>query len=94
MRGGSVRAIGGINPVARSNVYARPAVPTMGVWDKVKKFVKDNKLVSRGLKAVGGVVVSKYSPLFSAGSSLAESHGWGRRKGRRQMGGSSKVVRF
>ncbi len=91
MRGGKI--IGGINPVARSNVLARPAVPTpMSTWDKIKNFAKQHKVISRGLKAVSGMVGDKYAPIFNAGSSLAESYGYGRR--RRQIGGSRKVVRF
>lgn len=93
MSGGSTMRL---QPRAVSNMMNRPAVPTpMSTWERIKNFAKQHKLVSRGLKAVGGVVGDKYAPLFNAGSSLAESYGYGRRRrGRKQMGGSSKVVRF
>ena len=88
--------IGEINPVERSKTLNAPAVPTpMTTWEKIKKFARDNKLISRGLKAVGTLAGDKYNPLFSAGSSLAESYGYGRRRKPKMTGGASnKVVRF
>jgi hypothetical protein len=85
-----------LQPRAVSDMMSRPAVPTpMSTWDRIKNFAKQHKLVSRGLKAVSGMVGDKYAPLFNAGSELASSYGYGRkRRGRRQIGGSSKVVRF
>lgn len=93
MKGG--RTLGGINPIARSNMLPRPQVPTpMSTWDKIKNFAKQHKVVSRSLKAISGMVGDKYSPLVNAGASLAESYGFGRRrKARKQMGGR-KIVRF
>lgn len=99
MRGGAVirpRTIGEINPVARSNLMNRPAVPTpMSTWEKIKKFAKDNKIISRGLSAVSGMVGEKYKPIFTTGSALASSYGYGRKRKPKMMGGASnKVVRF
>jgi hypothetical protein len=86
MRGG--RTIGGINPVARSNNMARPQVPTPSTtWDKIKNFAKQHKIISRGLKAVSGMVGEKYSPFVNAGANLAESYGYGKKKrGRGYLG--------
>ncbi len=79
MRGG--RTIGGINPIARSNNMARPQVPTpSSTWDKIKNFAKQHKIISRGLKAVSGMVGEKYSPFVNAGANLAESYGYGKKK--------------
>ena len=67
----------------------------MSTWQKIKDFAKKHKVISRGLKAVSGMVDNKYSPIFSTASGLAESYGYGRKRKPKMIGGASnKVVRF
>jgi hypothetical protein len=78
MRGG--KTIGGINPVNRSNALLRPLQTPLSTWDKIKNFAKQHKIISRGLKAVSGMVGDKYSPFVNAGANFAESYGYGKKK--------------
>ncbi len=102
MKGGataSISGIGGINAPYRSSVMFRPNVSTpsatMSTWDKIKNFAKQHKLISRGLSAIGGMVGDKYKPIFDAGSGIASSYGYGKRKYKKQMGcAKSNVLRF
>lgn len=87
MKGGAPPA--GFKPSARavSNMMNSPAVPTpMSTWQRIKNFAKQHKILSRGLSAVGSMVGEKYAPIFNAGSTLASSYGYGKRK-RKQKGG-------
>jgi hypothetical protein len=54
-----------------------------GLLDWMKRagsFIKSNKLVSRGLNALSGVVGPQYSGLAKTASGVASSLGYGRRR--------------
>jgi hypothetical protein len=95
MRGG--RTLGSIKPATFTNALIRPtAQAPQSTWEKIKNFAKQHKLVSRGLSALGGIVPAEYKGVkgaFDAGSAFASSYGYGRRR-KRQIGGSSKVIRY
>lgn len=72
------------------------------VWSGIKsahKWVKDNKVISRAGKALGGILPGQYGNAAKTIGAAAEQAGYGRRK-KRQVGGAKKrksritVVRF
>lgn len=96
MKGGrTVRTIAGINPLERSNAMMNPvASQPKSLWERVKNFAKQHKLLSRGLDAVSGMVGDKYAPLVKGASSIASSYGYGKRKRRARAQKGAGVVRF
>ncbi len=57
-----------------------------GLWDTIKgwlssahNFVKDNKLISRGLSAYSKRPGNKYGPAWGVGASIAQNLGYGRK---------------
>ncbi len=63
----------------------------LGDWlRRAGSFIKDNKLVSRGLSALSGVVPAQYKPLASGAAGIASQLGLGRR--RRHYGGALSLA--
>jgi hypothetical protein len=61
----------------------------LGDWlRKAGSFIKNNKLVSRGLGALAGVVPAQYKPLASGAAGIASQLGLGRRRRVVRRGGS------
>jgi hypothetical protein len=62
----------------------------LGDWlRRAGSFIKDNKLVSRGLGALAGVVPPQYKGLASGAAGIASQMGLGRRRSRRVSKGGS-----
>ena len=69
--------------VRKSGSGRRRHMRGAGLLDWMKRagsFIKSNKLVSRGLNALSGVVGPQYSGLAKTASGVASSLGYGRRR--------------
>jgi hypothetical protein len=65
----------------------------LGDWlRKAGSFIKNNKLVSRGLGALSGVVPTQYKPLAAGAAGIAAQLGLGRRRRMVRRGGALSLA--
>lgn len=69
----------------RAPVRAPVRAPPASLWDRAKGFVKDNRLLSRGLEELSSLAgkyknFQKYQPYLHGAKTLAELKGWGKKK--------------
>lgn len=81
---------GEVSPPKRSFPRSLPRMPLPALprksapstWERIKGFLKQHQVLSRGLSALGGYLPEKYAPYANIASGLASRYGYGRRRHR------------
>jgi hypothetical protein len=79
------RQRGGRIPLSAPKAKASAPAKKPGLWERAKGFVKDNKLISRGLTELASLAgkyknFEKYQPYLQSAQVLAQMKGYGKKK--------------
>jgi len=67
---------------ASSASLAGSTSKSSGLFSRIKEFLKKHKVISRGARAISGIVPAHYTPYLNFGANYAESKGYGRKRKR------------